>query len=461
MNGAAAHHALLGRLVDHTRAQHRCPSIAWGIVEHGELVVAGGSGALHDGTIPDEHTRYRIASMSKSFTVAAVLGLRDEGVLRLDEPITHYAPELADVVGPADSVPVTLRHLMSMTSGLATDDAWADRHLDISPSELDVVAQRPLFAHRVNDTFEYSNLGFGLIGRVVWRTTGTRVQDHVTRRLLQPLGLRSTTWTCPDGERWARPRRLVEDVEVDDELLLDDGEIAPMGGLWSTVADLARWVAWLDRANGHEGDDSLGLSAASRREMQRMHTYIGTSTVIGRTGPSGYGFGLNMRDDADLGMVVAHSGGLPGYGSNMRWVKGRGTGAIALANLFYAPMHELTLELLAALNDVGAVEPAPVVGAPLLEVSARRLVALLNNWNDQRADELFADNVALDESYAIRAAAAARLVDEHGVLRVVAVRPFAFTRGEVSVQGHGEPFVITLDLAPLAAVRVQSYRIDS
>ena len=303
---------------------------------------------------------------------------------------------------------------------------------------------------QVNDTFEYSNLGFGLIGRVVWRTTGTRVQDHVTRRLLQPLGLRSTTWTCPDGERWARPRRLVEDVEVDDELLLDDGEIAPMGGLWSTVADLARWVAWLDRANGHEGDDSLGLSAASRREMQRMHTYIGTSTVIGRTGPSGYGFGLNMRDDADLGMVVAHSGGLPGYGSNMRWVKGRGTGAIALANLFYAPMHELTLELLAALHDVGAVEPAPVVGAPLLEVSARRLVALLNNWNDQRADELFADNVALDESYAIRAAAAARLVDEHGVLRVVAVRPFAFTRGEVSVQGHGEPFVITLDLAPLS-----------
>ncbi|MBI4932634.1 MAG: beta-lactamase family protein, partial [Actinobacteria bacterium] len=404
MNGAATQRRLLDELVERSLAQHRCPSIAWGVLEHGHLVVAGGSGLLHDGAPPDEHTRYRIASMSKSFTTAAVLGLRDDGVLRLDDPITTFAPELADVVGPAGSQAVTLRHLLSMTSGLATDDAWADRHLDLSPDELDLAVQRPLFAHRVNESFEYSNLGFALIGRVVWRATGTRVQDHVSRRLLEPLGLHSTTWTFPDGTRWAHPRRLVEGEEVDDALVLGDGEMAPMGGLWSTVSDLARWVAWLDRANDAEAHDEVGLSASSRREMQRMQTYIGTSTVVGRTSPSGYGFGLNMRDDTDLGMVVAHSGGLPGYGSNMRWMKGRGTGAIALANLFYAPMHELTLEMLAALHDAGAIAPTPVQEAPLLESAARRLVALLNDWSHQRADDLFTDNVPLDESYALRAA---------------------------------------------------------
>jgi CubicO group peptidase (beta-lactamase class C family) len=348
-----------------------------------------------------------------------------------------------------------------MTSGLATDDAWADRHLDMSPAELDLAADGPLFAHRVNDTFEYSNLGFGLIGRVVWRATGTRVQDHVTRRLLEPLGLHSTTWTRPDGERWARPRRVVDTTEVDDALVLGDGEIAPMGGLWSTVSDLARWVAWLDRANGPQGDDDLGLSAASRREMQRMHTYIGTSTVAGRTASSGYGYGLNMRDDAELGMVVAHSGGLPGYGSNMRWVKGRGTGAIALANLFYAPMHELTLELLAALHDAGAISSAPARSAPLLEEAARRLVSLMNDWSDERADELFADNVSLDEPYARRARAAAHLVDQHGVLRLVSVQPYSATSGALTVQGANDPFRITVDLSPLAAARVQAYRLDN
>ena len=456
---AAAHRRVLDEVVERSRAHHRCPSIAWGVIEQGELTVVGGSGVLHDGAPPDEHTRYRIASMTKSFTTAAVLGLRDDGVLRLDDPITVHAPELADVVGPPGSPTVTLRHLLSMTSGLATDDAWADRHLDLSPDELDLIAQRPQFAHRVNESFEYSNLGFALIGRVVWRATGTRVQDHVTRRLLQPLGLHSTTWTRPDASRWAHPRRLVEGEEVDDGLVLGDGEMAPMGGLWSTISDLARWVAWLDQANAHDasdGTDEVGLAASSRREMQRMQTYIGISTVVGRTGPSGYGFGLNMRDDTELGMVVAHSGGLPGYGSNMRWLKGRGTGAIALANLFYAPMHELTLEMLAALHDAGAIAPAPVREAPLLEPAARRLVALFNHWSDERADELFTDNVALDESYA----AAARLVTAHGELRLVSVHPHALTRGTVTVQGDDDQSLrITLDLAPVTPARVQSYQV--
>jgi hypothetical protein len=167
-----------------------------------------------------------------------------------------------------------------------------------------------------------------------------------------------------------------------------------------------------------------------------------------------------MRDDVDLGMVVAHSGGLPGYGSNMRWVKGRGTGAIALANLFYAPMHELTLELLEALHDAGAISPAPVRSEPSLETAARRLVALLNDWRDERADELFADNVALDESYTLRAAASARLLASHGAVRVVSVLPQALTRGTVTVQGGGAPFRITLDLAPITPARVQSYQVS-
>ena len=443
---------LLARLAAEAAEAQRCPSIAWGLVRDGSLVASGGVGTLHDGAAPDQHTVYRIASMTKSFTTAAVLSLRDEGALALDVPVAEYAPELSGVRGPAGSAPITLRRLLSMTAGMATDDAWADRHLDMTADDIDrIYAAGPFFARLPDDGYEYSNLGFGMIGRTVLAATGTRLQDHVSARLLGPLGMTNTRWVEPHDLRWARPHRTQDDTIVPDlPHPIGDGEIAPMGGLWTTVADLATWVAWLDSANSlpHQ-PHAVGLSAASRREMQRMHTYGGVTTVAGRTSPSGYGFGLNLRDDTDLGMVIAHSGGLPGYGTNMRWLKGRGIGVIALANTTYASMGALTLRMLAELHRDGLLPSRPQVAAPELEVAAHRLVALLNDWSHDHADALFSDNVALDESFERRAAAAARLVEQHGPLRVLGLRATSWGSGIIDVQGNGSPFTITLELAPL------------
>ncbi|MEY4176147.1 MAG: hypothetical protein RI900_3312, partial [Actinomycetota bacterium] len=130
---------LLDRLAREAATAHHCPSIAWGLVRDGALAASGGVGELHDGAAPDEHTVYRIASMTKSFTTAAVLALRDEGLLSLEVPVADYAPELSGVRGPDGSAPITLRRLLSMTAGMATDDAWADRHLDMTPEEIDHV----------------------------------------------------------------------------------------------------------------------------------------------------------------------------------------------------------------------------------------------------------------------------------------------------------------------------------
>ena len=435
-----------------TAAEYRCPSLSWGVVRGGEVVA-------HSGT---PGTVFRIASMTKSFTTAAVLALRDEGVLALDTPVREYAPELASVAGPAGSAAITLRHLLSMTSGLATDDAWADRHLDIDETSIDrVYAAGPTFAHRPGSAYEYSNLGFAMIGRVVRRVTGRPVQAQVEDRLLGPLGLNRTTWVQPDHPDWARPHRVVDGLSVPEGTpLLGDGEMAPMGGLWSCVTDLARWVAWFDEAVSRpDATDWVGLCPASRREMQRVNTYIGATTVAGRTSPAGYGFGLNLRDDAELGTVVAHAGGLPGYGSNMRWISGTGTGAIALANTTYAPMSVLTLQMLAALHEEGEVPARPGPDASAFEARCRALVDLLNSWSDDAAHRLFADNMEPDDPFPRRAAAAAALVERHGRISVVAVHPASATMGTVEVQGRLAPFRILVELAPLAGAPVQHYSV--
>ena len=105
------------------------PAIAYGILRDGALVHAAGFGErVLGGPAPDADTVFRIASMSKSFTASAVLLLRDEGLLALDDPAEKYVPELAGWPPvTADSDRVTIRHLLTMTAGFPTDDPWGDR----------------------------------------------------------------------------------------------------------------------------------------------------------------------------------------------------------------------------------------------------------------------------------------------------------------------------------------------
>src|SRR5262245_10729827 len=220
-----AEHAVLDRM----------PSLAWGVVRDGRLLHAGGRGA-------GERTAFRIASMTKSFTAAAVLLLRDEGRLALDDPIARHAPELSAVRAPTHDGPaLTIRHLLTMSAGFATDDPWADRHLAASDAEMDgYVRSGVTFAVDPGTAQEYSNLGYGMLGRIVQRVAGGRVQQVISERLLGPLGLSHTVWTpeeLPAGTAIATGYRWRDDTHLP-EVPLGDGGLAPMGGLWTTVEDL-------------------------------------------------------------------------------------------------------------------------------------------------------------------------------------------------------------------------------
>jgi CubicO group peptidase (beta-lactamase class C family) len=150
------------------RETAKIPSVAWGVVRDGDLVHAGGAGTTRDGesSLPDERTVYRIASMTKSFTAATILRLRDEGRLRLDDEVATYVPALADWRHPASDTPaITIRHLLTMSAGMPTDDPWGDRQQGLPfDAFAELLGRHPTFAWPPGTQFDYSNLGYGILG---------------------------------------------------------------------------------------------------------------------------------------------------------------------------------------------------------------------------------------------------------------------------------------------------------
>lgn len=448
------------------------PGAAWGVVADGRLVHAGGEGVsavTGPAATPGPRTLARIASMTKSFTAAAVLSLRDEGAFGLDDPVAELLPAAAGLRGPTtDSPPVTVRHLLSMDSGLPTDDPWADRHLDLTDDELDaLVAGGVWFAWPTGTATQYSNLGYGLLGRLVSHLTGRSCQQVIDERFLRPLGLVDTVWEprADQADRMVGHRLVDDEAVVDEPAPLGDGAFAPMGGLWSTVADLARWVAFfLDAFPARDDPDDGPLRRSTRREMQRawradaLEAMACRHCATLRVWADGYAAGLRVVDDLHLGALVSHSGGLPGFGSNMTWLPERGLGVVSLGNLMYAPMraaNRAALEALHHADHLPAPRPVPVP-APL-DAAARALVTLLNDWDDGAADGLFADNVALDDPLPRRRRAAAELVAATGPLEVTEV--VAVNAADATVRARGERGTATVlvQLHPLLPPRVQWY----
>jgi CubicO group peptidase (beta-lactamase class C family) len=445
------------RFADHT-ARLGVPSLAWALVHDGDVI---------DGV--DVDAVYRIASMTKSFTAAAILALRDDGILGLDDPVVERAPSVSGLLHPdVDAPGITVRHLLSMSSGLATDDAWADRHLDLADEELDaIVAAGPTFAGVPGTVFEYSNLGYGVLGRVACEVSGMRLQDFVTQRLLEPLGLGHTTWTAPDDAVAGYRSRATSTDPLVVEPFVGDGAIAPMGGLFTTARDLATWIDFL--SSSFSSDEvspvrapsfEMVLRASSRREMQRVWTALSPEPTVERSWtvrPGGYGFGLRVQPHGALGEVITHSGGLPGFGSNMRWIRSTGVGLVALSNATYAPMAGATsdvLDVLASSAAVRAGSPEPTVD---LLACAQRLVALLATWTDDAAAALFTDNVPLDQPFDERAEAARDLVAEYGPLTVARVVALSASSAIIVAHAHFAEVHIEFELAVTRPARIQLY----
>ncbi len=156
------------------------PGAAWAIVVDGELAHLGVAGTRRagDDAPVDGDTVFRIASMTKSFTAMAILALRDEGKLSLDDPAERYVPELKGLTYPtSDSPRVTVRHLLSHAAGFPEDNPWGDQQLAATEEEFSAMMKRGIpFSNSPGLAYEYSNLGFAILGRIVVRVSGMPYQ---------------------------------------------------------------------------------------------------------------------------------------------------------------------------------------------------------------------------------------------------------------------------------------------
>ena len=456
----------IDRLVDGFVVDEPVPGVAYGVISGGELIHARGLGTTRvgEGTTPTADTVFRIASMTKSFTAATVLLLRDAGALRLDDPAAGYVPELAAM--PT----ITVRQLLTMSAGFPTDDPWGDRQQDLDLDRFSALLRKGAsFAWTPGTAFEYSNLGYGILGRVITNVAAAEYRDVVRERILDPLGMTSTVYDATEVE----PGRLaIGYLRRDDafvEVPFDGyGALAAMGGLFSTVRDLATWVAGFARAFDDD-DPTHPLGRASRLEMQQAQRSIPPEVTwssireLPTASVAGYGFGLFVRQDLELGTIVAHSGGYPGFGSHMRWHPASGLGVVVLGNRTYVPALKVGEQMLRTLVRAEVAPSRRLRATPALERARDSVERLLDTWDEELAAATFSMNVDLDEPLEIRRATLARLRDVHGGFRrsdepVVHDSPFHAAwwleaeRGRIRVE-------ITLD--PELEPRVQSLDVTS
>jgi len=331
---------------------HAAPGIVAGVVASGGLAWSFGHGFadLESAVAPTEHTPFRVASITKTFTATAIAQLHVAGALSFDDPLVWHLPELAKAQDPSGSIEeITNRLLLQHRSGLTAEPPtqdWTARHF---PS-IEETLERPELMEVVvppGSSDKYSNLGFQLLGEIVARVSRLPFRTYLSDRLLDPLEMRESGFESPAGAATGYDPPWFSDAPA-----ISDGRSKPTdseGGLWSTAGDLARWIAFqLD------GDPRV-LPGEVLRELHRPAVITNDSW----TGAQGLAWYHARRGER---IYVGHSGGTPGFSARIAFSLPDGVGVVVLAN-GSAPVSELALGLADRVVDARREHPALVPAA--------------------------------------------------------------------------------------------------
>lgn len=454
--------------------ERHIPGVAYGVVVAGELIFTQSFGVRNvaTGAPVDADTVFRIASMTKSFAALAILQLRDAGQLRLDEPVAIYVPELAALAYPtSDSPIITVRQLLSMAVGWPQDDPWGDRQLYRTDAAMsDFYRAGVSWSNPPGVTYEYSNYAYMVLGRIITNVAGMPAIQYINQQILKPLGMTSTVWNAADvpPDHLALGYRWEDEMWKEEPLLPSGGDVAAFAGLFTSVRDLARWVALFQSAWPPRSEPESGpLRRSSLREMQRAWSFYKPVVTTPRLGAppeiitGGYGFGLSVRHNGQW-PSVGHGGGLPGFGSHMRWAPDYGIGIVAMGNLTYAGVTDACVKGLEMLVAQSQVQPYQRTVAPALAAARDGVLRLLAAWDSDLADTLFADNFFLDRDFAHWRREIAQLDERHG--RLTPDGPFVvenWLRGEWRMNGEQGWCRFGLTMSPTVPPRIQELEIES
>jgi CubicO group peptidase (beta-lactamase class C family) len=339
--------------MDSQIAYRGLPGVAVGVVSDQKLVWSKGFGfadvAAKRPMTAD--TKFRIASNSKLFTTIAIMQLREEGKLRLDDPVVKYLPWFKSHPAGDDDGAITIEQLLSHSSGLQREagDHWtsyqfptreelqrlyADRHATFPPAT----------------RWKYSNLGFAVAGLIVEKVSGQSYAGYIQANILDPLEMRDTSVDrnapglatpygrrMPDGTREVLP-------------FVDARGLAAATGVTSTVNDLAKFISAQFR-RGPRGGSQI-VSSGSWREMMRVRS-------VEEDWKSGTGLGFDIDRVKDR-TFVGHGGGYPGNTTRTMAQLDDKVGVIVLTNTNDSDPKAIALELMATVGKaVAAASPKP------------------------------------------------------------------------------------------------------
>ena len=453
------------------RLQRGIPGLVFGVVIDGDVVLVRGLG-VRDWKSKDPVTAdtiFRIASMTKSFTAMAILKLRDEGKLALDDPAAKWIPQLAGLQYPTrDTRPITVRDLLTHGAGFPEDNPWGDRQLATSEQTLTRWLEAGLpFSTPPDTAYEYSNYGFALLGRIVSRVSGVPYREYVEKNILAPLGMKASTLepgAAPPGLRATGYRKSGDSYE--EEPSLPHGAFGSMGGMLTSGRDLGRYVAYFLSAFPPRDEDERGpVRRSSLREMQKP--WRSASFGANRPSPDAplnafsgfYGYGLSVRQDCRFNRMISHGGGLPGFGSTMVWLPDYGVGIFAMANLTYAGPAGPADESFESFRKTGALQPRELPAFANLLSAREAIVRLWQNWSDSDAKAVAADNLLLDTPASERREAIEKIKADLGACRAEDnIEPENLLRGRFRMDCDRGFVDVSFTLAPTTPPKVQSLR---
>lgn len=448
------------------------PGLSYGLMVDGKLVLTGATGFAdpEQKIAATTQTGFRIASMTKSFTAMAILKLRDEGKLDLDDAVADYVLGFSNHHLPSGDAPViTIRHLLMHAAGLPQDDPSADRQLAFTNEELEAFISKGLsYSTTPGTAYEYSNIGYMTLGLVITKATGMPYQDYIRKNILQPLGMTQTYWEHAEipshrfakGYRWLNGKWVAQPI-------LHDGAGGAMGGLITNVEDFGKYMAFHLSAWPPSGGEDMGpVRRSTLREMQKPWNIPILNAEYrypsGRACPTvtAYGYGLRWTKDCENRVSVAHSGGLPGYGSIWQIMPEYGVGIVVMANVTYAPAWLLATRVLDTLVTLAELEPRRLVPSSILLERQQQLVSLLPSWKEVERSGIFAGNFFQDYLIdSLRKEAETLFASAGKIIRVEEIVPLNALRGNFILRGEKADIEVRFTLSPDRIPRIQAYGI--